>query len=216
MTAASKWSSVPLGTVRPNAAEQCVILGGNEETIWSVWRAFLDESNSEFLIKARWMLRIAVLILTCIGTISKGYSDIIGHPYVSPGIKLGFGKAGGFSISPKISLGIHTSQTEFVNITYGRLFSFGSPVQQKWTGYRYLELEGGMPVGNWFLVGGGAGLCFPVDSHVKFMPKFSFFAGAIVFVRIDTIVYSQLKSLFVSDYGVMIVAPVSPVFLYWD
>lgn len=154
------------------------------------------------------MHKKTLLLITFLYTTSFASVDVI--PYVSPGFEIGFGRFG-TTFSTKISIGVLTTDMQFVNITYGRAFpSFTNSTVFK-DGYRFVEFEGGVALHSAIFVGGGAGVAFVPDDGIKVLPKFSLFGGSVLFFRTDHILYPRYKNPIINTYGVIVVLPVSPL-----
>jgi hypothetical protein len=153
-------------------------------------------------------------------TVLAAFAEMAVIPYISPGIMIGFGKVISPSITTKITIGINTPVLHFVNLTYGRVFTLRTNVPQLKGGLRFLEVESGMiitvPPVFPFVAGGGAGVTFHNRNGVKISPKMSLFCGSMVFFRTDLFLYPELKSHAIWNHGLMLVAPVSPLFFDWD
>ncbi len=155
-----------------------------------------------------------LITLVCFLSITSIYSSDV-YPYISPGVKLGFGK-GGLTFTPKISLGVNTVfaiSPVFINITYGRNITITEKNYPMKNGFRFIEVEAGVFEANNISFGGGAGIAFPVGIKSTVIPKFSLFGGYVAFIRTDHVMY---KKKVYNDFGVMIVAPFGTIFFLWD
>ncbi|HMA65523.1 MAG: hypothetical protein ACM31E_12175, partial [Fibrobacterota bacterium] len=99
----------------------------------------------------------------------------------------------------------------FVNITYGRTIPVKSVSASFKNGYRFLEAECGLPLYSSLIGGGGAGVVLLRDEKLVVLPKVTLFAGSLVFLRMDHIVYTKFKNPVIGSYGIMLVTPVSPM-----
>ena len=64
-----------------------------------------------------------------------------------------------------------------------------------------------------FGFGSGIGVALPMSEKRKIIPKFSFFAGYLAFIRTAHVFYEHT---FLSDLGIMIVVPIGSIITIWD
>ncbi|MBN1604234.1 MAG: hypothetical protein JW915_21670 [Chitinispirillaceae bacterium] len=179
----------------------------------------MKEGFRTFFLKNVKKSSVAGVVIVTMATVTL--ARIAVTPYISPGIEIGFGKVISPSITTKISIGINTPGFQFVNLTYGRIFTIKTNVPQMKNGIRFLEVEGGtlIMIPEVFFIamaGGGAGVAFHNDNGVKILPKISLFGGSVLSFRTDLFWHPKLKSHAIWNHGLMLVAPVSPLFFDWD
>lgn len=140
-------------------------------------------------------------------------------PYISPGLMLAWNSRRVQTVNIKIGAGVAYNPSHHYAVDMGfAALTFGKRTCIEHTfsdlDYRYLDIEGGLFKG-FFVGGSGIGLAFYKEENGKTVPvpKISFFAGDVLFVRTDIVFRKVKKDV---DVGGMLVLPINQyVFKAW-
>ena len=137
-------------------------------------------------------------------------------PYVSPGVRVGYGFGQAITLNLKISVGLMRETPrhylEFYNLTYGYKFVFLKQTEDLSDNFHYLDAQYGVFPQNAdvvlnFFNGGGLGvLMYNKSGERKFGFRSSIFTGIWIFPGLEMNVYSPDKIHF--DLGIKGVLPI--------
>lgn len=139
-----------------------------------------------------WLTRFsmrAMMVLASLIQLTTPEAAMAGDwgPYITPGIKLGWDSQRGFTMGPKLGIGlVSLDRGQFINFTIG-IKAFENH-GERGNEYVFLDCQFGTMVPGATLLsgGGGVGLMFGVDdAATPVVPRMMVFVGFIAFANLD-------------------------------
>lgn len=154
---------------------------------------------------------LLVLLVQVAGLPNLRATDYI--PYVSPGLKIGWDSNRGFTMGPKIGIGLaNLDKHVFINLTVGiKSFQTGADDNNKFV---FLDVQiGSSRVSESSIpFGGGVGLLFSKpDGEVQIRPRTTIFVGFIVFPTLDFNFWDEDQVAYESGFELVLPIPLKKI-----